>query len=371
MPSYIVTARDKSSDKKKFLSDDITSQAELSYLEIDDGETEYTPGNAIAKNDWIGKVIKDSVKSKNKSMADYYKSLSGLPAQEDKNERADLLFFLHGYNNDIKTIHWRHTKLKESLEQVGYWGNVVSFDWPCNDEAVLYLSDRSKAHDTSRFLVVDIFSEIAKRFSDNCKINIHVLAHSMGSYVLQEAFRYARNARPDLINNGWRLQQVVLIGADLACSDFKENGDSLYFAQSANRVTNYVNAHDSALKASNLKHSITPLPGELDWSDRVGRKGFPDDISTSLSNCYNVSCNKFYSDHVSGDSRDEEVYWNSIGFPPKSKIVSRPNLSHSWHIGNENFTKDLVETLHGDLDRAAMPTRFVDGSGKIHLKGDE
>jgi len=363
MPHYLFSAR--SIEGRSFSDDEVTDEDHVSFLEVPETALRHAPAMGIRQSTWIQRIIAQAVAAKRRAMTAWSRRTGNALTESDRRERADLVFFLHGYNNDLATVLWRHKALARTLAACEFWGSVVSFDWPCGTSAAAYLNDRSKAHDSSRYLVEDGLKALAERARPDCPVNIHVVAHSMGSYVLQEAFRYASVAYSDVVTDSWGLQQVALVGADLACNDFKEQGDSLYFAIRARRVTNFVTSADEALKASNIKHRVTPFPGEFNWSDRIGRKGLPVDLPESASNCYDVNCDDFYAASIA-PLKDEE-YLASIRFPDRATIPDRPCISHSWHIGNPTFARDLVDTLHGDVDRMVIPSRRIDGRGRLTL----
>lgn len=363
MAHYLFSAR--AVEGRAFSTDEVSDEAHLSFLEVPEDAVVHAPSMAIPRAAWLKRIIAQAVAAKRKAMRAYYRRTGGTPSVNDREERADLVFFLHGYNNDLRTVLWRHQALARTLADHEFWGSVVSFDWPCGTSAAAYLRDRSKAHDSARYLVEDGFKALAAMASPDCAVNLHVVAHSMGSYVLQESFRYACVAYSDVVTDRWGLQQVALIGADLACSDFKASGDAMYFVRRATRVTNYVTSADEALKASNIKHRTTPFPGEFDWSDRIGRKGLAGDLAADATNAYDLNCDDYFAAAVA--SRGDEPYLASIGFPPPAQIPDRPCVSHSWHVGNEVFARDLVDTLHGDVDRRVIATRSLDAQGRLIL----
>src|ERR1035441_1535515 len=65
----------------------------------------------------------------------------------------DIVFFVHGYNNSQDDVLTRHGLLTDGLARHEFVGVVVSFDWPCGNIALGYLSDRSKARQTAMTLV--------------------------------------------------------------------------------------------------------------------------------------------------------------------------------------------------------------------------
>ena len=48
-----------------------------------------------------------------------------------------------------------------------------------------------------------------------CKIDMHVLVHSMGAYVVREAFDDVDDTA-DIAQKSWSVSQVMLVGADVS-----------------------------------------------------------------------------------------------------------------------------------------------------------
>ena len=120
-------------------------------------------------------------------------------------------------------------------------------------------------------------------------------------------------------------------------SETDSKSDSVY--RHCVRLTNYSNPYDSVLKLSNIKRvGVAP---------RVGRVGLPEDIP---SKAVNVDCGNYFKTII------------------KSEAEYDGSFSHSWHIGDNHFAKDLLFTIQGDLDRNIIPTREIDSRGRLVLK---
>jgi hypothetical protein len=99
---------------------------ETTYLVVPDGK-DPDPSHAIPSQDWFDKVTK---------LAQW---------RNDKGEqRGDLLFSVHGYNMSESEVIERHRLLANGLNDVGFKGLVVSFDWPSDDKALAYLLTDTK-----------------------------------------------------------------------------------------------------------------------------------------------------------------------------------------------------------------------------------
>ncbi|RMH02930.1 MAG: alpha/beta hydrolase [Nitrospirae bacterium] len=282
------------------------------FLRVPSGEAPQ-PAHQIAKREWIDAVLQRASTGTN--------PLTGIPT-------GDVLVFIHGYNNSPEISLQRHRRLEADLREAGYQGAVVSFDWPSAQSVLNYLEDRDDAKATARRLRDDGISLFSTRQAKGCEINVHVLGHSTGAYVIREAFSQADEKR-SIKETPWTVSQVALIGGDISSRSLSlldARGKSLY--RHCIRLTNYQNPYDWVLKLSNTKRfGVAP---------RVGRVGLPDDAS---SKAVNVDCGPYFR---TLDEEQAEYYGT---------------FAHSWHIGNKVFAKDLCYTLQGNIDRARIPTR--------------
>lgn len=316
MGDFIICVR--SIEKGKFSNE----PGKTYFLEVPQGSKHITPEKHILKKkaDWFNSVLANAVTG----------------TDDDGQEVGDILVFIHGYNNSQETVLKRHREIKKSMVAYGYKGEVVSFDWPSADNALNYLEDRCDAKATALRLVTDCIKAFSIMQSSNCRINVHLLAHSTGAYVIREAFDDADD-RPAVAAHNWTVSQIMLIGADVSAKSMSaDNAKSSSIYRHCVRLTNYSNPYDAALKLSNVKRvGVAP---------RVGRIGLPDNIP---KNAVNVNCGKYY--------KENENFLEAIG-----------NKSHSWYIGNKAFTKDMILTINGDIDRYEISTRDIH-DGELYL----
>lgn len=276
------------------------------------------PAQAIPRRQWVDEVL-----LKARSGVNEY---TGRPT-------GDILVFIHGYNNSQKIVLQRHRRLQQDLEEAGYQGAVISYDWPSADIGLNYLEDRDDAKATALRLRNDCINLFSSQQAAGCEINVHVIGHSTGAYVIRQAFADA-DEKTSIKNRPWRASQVILIGGDisqrsLSASDSRSK--SLY--RHCVRLTNYQNPYDSVLKLSNTKR--------IGLAPRVGRVGLPDNAHPEKA--VNINCGPYFS------TLDEDSLVQGVDY--------YGNFKHSWHIGDKVFAADLLYTLTGDLDRRVIPTR--------------
>ncbi len=246
----------------------------------------------------------------------------------------DVVVFVHGYNTSPEDVVARHRQMQRDLADAGFKGAFVSFDWPSDDRAINYLNDRSDAKITALTLVDDCISLLAATQFRGCKINLHVVAHSMGAYLLREAVDDADD-RPAIARTNWTISQLCLVAADVSTGSMSRSdarSRSLY--RHCTRMTNYQNPFDTALKLSNVKRAgVAP---------RAGRRGLPHDRPDKA---FNVSCGDHY----------------------RAKYAGKDDNGHSWYFNDKVFLADLAQTLTGDYDSQVIGGRRSGPRGELHL----
>ena len=294
------------------------------YLAVPEGDHHVSPDHRVnRKGAWIEAVTQEALNGKNPVT----RSLTG-----------DILFYVHGFNTEQATMLERHRLLKTGLAAHGWTGAVVSFDWPSASMAINYLEDRSDAKQTAVRLVDGGIRAFAALQRPECEINLHLFAHSMGAYVVREAFDDADD-RPAIAAHSWSVSQAVIASGDVSAgsmADGNPKSSSLY--RHSVRVTNYSNPHDAVLSLSNVKRvGVAP---------RVGRIGLPDH---SPAKAVNVDTGAYFAAN-------------------RANFDHLPFAGHIWYFYDPVLMHDLTHTLQGHTDRAAIPTRRM-GPGGLMLGG--
>jgi hypothetical protein len=240
--------------------------------------------------------------------------------------QGDIIFFVHGFNVDFQSACDAHHKMAGKLADQGFKGLFISFDWPSAGATFAYLSDREHARLAANALVTSGISLLRDAQVDGCTINLHVLAHSMGCFVVQQAFVWSyQDIPPD-----WRVGQIIMVAADVDYTVFSaDNPSAKALGAHAGRLTAYCDRYDKALAVSNAKR--------LDLAPRMGRVGLPDDAPVSMCE---VDCSALF------DSVD-----------PDLGTHLDPVATHCFYFDQDVFWQDVVLTLAGGLDRDVIPTR--------------
>ena len=304
------------------------------FLDVPDGETPHPERHRISRAAFRDEVLK-------RASTGTVERKTG-PNRREAFTTGNVLVFVHGYNNRIEDIMERHNLLQAGLGGAGYRGAIVSFDWPSDDSTLNYLEDRRDAKTTAFRLVDDGIRLIAalqkERQRRRCDIDVHLLGHSTGAYVIREAFSDAEQ-HASISSGNWTVSQIAFIGADVSASSMSsDNSKSQALFRHAVRVTNYSSRFDRALRISNVKR--------LGTAPRVGRVGLPADAH---SKCVDVDCS---------------THWRGLPEPDEEFIG---DFTHSWHFGDPVFARDLAYTIEGEIDRHRIPTRRME-DGRLALR---
>lgn len=290
------------------------------FLKVPNSASMPTPAHKITKTAWVNEVIE-----------------AARHGPQDDGPVGDILIYIHGFNTPMDVMLERQRKIRTELDSLGYEGVVISFDWPSDNKALNYLEDRVDAKQTAFRLVTEGIQSFAALQRPDCHINLHVLAHSMGAYVLREAFDDADD-RPGVASHSWSVSQLMVISGDVSASGMaagSSKSSSLY--RHCVRLTNYFNPFDDALSLSNVKR--------VGVSPRTGRVGLPENAP---SKAVDINCGNYYQAHA-GD------------------FAGIANASHVWYFYDSRFFEDVYYTIRGEMDRHAIPGRGRGDKGSLVL----
>jgi esterase/lipase superfamily enzyme len=169
----------------------------------------------------------------------------------------DTVMFVHGFNTTFEEALISGARLKRGLAQRGLDVNLVVFTWPSEGEAlpfVSYFRDREDAKASGpalgrAFVRVKEYID-ALSPADLCQQRIHVVAHSMGNYLLRHALQYVIGRGT---NNLSRLcDQIIMAAPDEDEDGFEHDHKLALLPRIARGVTVYFSRLDRALLASDI-----------------------------------------------------------------------------------------------------------------------
>ena len=203
----------------------------------------------------------DHIKFHANSSTHFFKDL-----KEDMEKNADVLIFIHGYN-----VSWKEAAasamslqfmLNRNRKQTDKEIIVVLFSWPSNGSMMpfaAYKSDRSDARDSAQAVgravlkLKDFLAEIKPKHEDEkmrpCFNSIHLLAHSMGNYVLQNSLVKIKgyssgNRMPRIFDN------IFMCAADVDDDCLEEGQKMAQLHDLCNHISIYHNKGDVAMYIS-------------------------------------------------------------------------------------------------------------------------
>lgn len=149
----------------------------------------------------------------------------------------DVLIFVHGYNESFESAAQSAGQLSHALQ---FQGRTALFTWPSGNSLWGYGYDRESAL-WSR----DGFAQTLRALAANPTIGrIHIVAHSMGSFLTLETLRELRDS-PEVFA---RLGAVVLASPDIDIDAFEQIVTRL--GPLAKRMTVIIDPGDRALAVS-------------------------------------------------------------------------------------------------------------------------
>ena len=202
-----------------------------------------------------------------------------------RKQKKHLLFFVHGYNNDIKDVIKAANDLQDSYNVI-----AVPISWPANGGGKIsgtgaYLSDKDDARSSATAIhravekihfyhsaltqsqKARLMKQANGKHPDNseraralfirlldkeCHISLNLLCHSMGNYVLKYATMPSGSSLRNLV-----FDNIGLVAADVNNPDHEKWIEKL---SARNRIYAVINENDSALKWSRRKPGDEQLP---------------------------------------------------------------------------------------------------------------
>jgi esterase/lipase superfamily enzyme len=265
-------------------------------------------------------------------------------------ERSDTLVFIHGFNVGFngameagarlaREVRIRSTTASDPADP-GAPVNVVVFSWPSDGAAIplmSYYSDREDAR-ASGPAVARAFLKLREyllslKVDDRCQRNLHLLAHSMGAYVLRQGLQALIAKDPDSLNRAF--DQILLAAPDEDDDTFERDDKLKLLPRLGRQVTVYFNPNDRALTVSD-KTKANP--------DRLGSDG-PRLIDLLPKKVVLVDCRNVASDadplvghgyYVRSQAMSLDIGAVLAGLPPEA-IANREYVTplRAWRVVRE------------------------------------
>ena len=178
----------------------------------------------------------------------------------------DVLVFIHGYNTSFSNAAIRTAQL---AHDTNFMGEAVLFSWPSNQGARIvhnYRMDKERANEN-----VELLAEFLLKIAEASDKKIHIVAHSMGGYILTNSLSIISN-KLDQNNkllelrrnkhNNKIFNQIILAAPDIANDEYELKFTKYNYSELAERITLYSSVNDNVLKASSLINMFLEGTGE-------------------------------------------------------------------------------------------------------------
>lgn len=255
-----------------------------------------------------------------------------------KANASDTIVYIHGYNVSFQEALQAATQMQENFKTLheGKGVNIVLFSWPSDGSMmpfVAYANDRQDAVASGPafargFLKLADFLRGATP-EESCEQRVHLVAHSMGNYVLrhalQEIVRQSSGRPPRLF------EQIFLMAADEDDDAFEHGHKLKFLPRLAKRVNVYFNNGDKGMAVSD-KTKGNP--------DRLGDDGprLPREIpgKVSLIDCTGVA---------------------------------EGLVQHSYYLDTPRVVKDMIQVLNNVSSQAIKGRKYDPETNRYRLGG--
>lgn len=169
-----------------------------------------------------------------------------------RKQQRDSLIFVHGYNNSFRDSLRNGFRLAEQFPEM----NIIVFSWPSDGSMtpwLAYSNDRDDAAASGPALargllkLTDYLGDVSK--GADCGQRIHLMAHSMGAYVLRHSLQYYRSRTARLTRI---LGQIILLAADEDSDAFEFDYKLKTLPQLGEKVSVYYNRQDRVIALSDI-----------------------------------------------------------------------------------------------------------------------
>ncbi len=338
MKWFVMTNRERTS--KRSFGGDLESAGKLHFLSQD---AKMPRRNRDLRVDYIGNsddtdAVRDFAKQVRKELQKRAAALAAKGVQR----KPSLLIYAHGFNNIYREALEQYVGLRRNFQDAVGKETFedqclpVLFSWPSEGSSLTYLDDRDDARMSYPAVrhMVHILLEETRQLED-CISEICFLGHSLGVYVLREAF--AALVSSPTAPAGTIMAQVLMIAADIGNKSLEPGGRGFGINRFSDRVTAYFSPHDDVLRVSNRKNA----------SRRLGRT-LSTTFETTPDKVLFVDCRQW-----ANDDKLRELFG------------SRAPSVHSSYRSVPAILRDMFRTVIG-VDREVIPGRETLTANKLY-----
>ncbi|NMM47283.1 alpha/beta hydrolase [Marinigracilibium pacificum] len=280
-------------------------------------------------------TLEESLKSAKKLSS--YKLFESLRVKQrsEKDEKNQILFFIHGYKNDLEAalgtmseLHNKYVKPENSPIK-----HIVMFTWPSRRNLLTYRDDARDAQ-LSGYALARSYMKLRDYFKiiirderkELCKAKINLLAHSMGNKVLESMIDHLERENKAFTN---LFEEGILAGADIDYDSFTKPKPMYKLIDLCSRIHIYYHREDKALMVSETTKNAFNRLGIWGIKDTIE---IPDDVYQS---------NVTYIE-------DEKKWFLDIFNGTDEKLIH-----HWYYVKSDTVVADIIEVLNGNISAFA------------------
>lgn len=262
-------------------------------------------------------------------------------------ERSDVLFFIHGFANDVesslKNIYQLHKRYVEPADSP--IEHLIYFSWPTiGNMRLTYWNDQEDAENAGQ-VVARLFRLLRGFYIDmfelgnqpHCGHRLHLMAHSMGNQVLGHAMD-AMNKR-----NLFRMfEEVILLNADIEHDAFEQGEPFEHLEKLAERIHMYIHHSDDALLVSRFSKN---------FNKRLGHRG-PRSLTSLPDNAFVVDTSKTEQDI------DAIKFFDEL----REKVAD-----HWGYLYRSRVIEDVCAVLSGEDENAVKERKAASHNNRVFL----
>jgi len=279
-----------------------------------------------------GEIDKKSIKLLSNNPKEGSQELFSNLRKKMRDDSKDSLIFIHGFNVTFVDAIESAAKMAEKYKEKKYEPNIFVFSWPSDGKLFHYSNDRYDAEVSGYAFargLLKLSSFLKKgKLEEICNQKVHLIAHSMGNYVLRHSLQQAQE-----IGKGKALprifDEIILTAADEDNDAFEFESKFSRLPSLAKRITVYFNSGDLALKTSDYT------------------KGNPDRLGHD------------------GPSKPHKIS-SKVVLVDASSVVGGV-AEHSYHQEEKLVIEDIVAVLQGISSENITGRKYVPHANKFKL----
>ena len=226
----------------------------------------------------------------------------------------NIAVYVHGYNYCHEQLLYHLRVFNKELTDKGFKGIVIGFDWPSAKLLVNYIEDRMYAKKCAAKLIEDCIWPLLQ----HKKVNLHLLAHSTGVYIVKQAFKQTQ----DIAHERYKLDRIVFFAGDVSQQEINKEPIKSMILNHCEALINYSNQKDEALEAADsLRLGLAPRIGQVGLAKKMSQK----------------CTNKSYT-----------AYFRKIAIHGPNKIfdpIHYAYFTHMWYFEDHIWLQDIANTL--------------------------